>query len=54
MPGQGGGKIKVLSYVGETYIKGEVIEGEVRVDDIATGGHVSCLVVFAGICDHEK
>ena len=48
------GKIKVLSYVGETYIKGEVMEGEVRADDIATGGDVSCLVVSVGICDHEK
>ncbi len=48
------GKIRVLSYVGETYIKGEVIEGEVRADDIAKKGEVSCLVIFAGICDYEK
>ncbi len=48
------GKIKVISYVGETYVKGEVIEGEVRADDIAKKGDVSFLVVFAGICDSEK
>ncbi len=48
------GKIKVIAYVGETYIKGEVVEGELREDDIAKKGDVSCLVVFAGLCDHEK
>jgi hypothetical protein len=48
------GKIRVVSYLGETYLKGEVIEGEVRADDIARKGEVSCLVIFAGICDHEK
>jgi hypothetical protein len=48
------GKIRVLSYAGETYIKGEVIEGEVRADDIAKKGEVSFLVIYAGICDREK
>ncbi len=48
------GKIRVISFVGETYIKGEVIEGEVRADDIAKKGDVSCLVIFAGICDKER
>lgn len=46
------GKIKVLSFVGETYIKGEVIEGEIKPDDIAKKGKVSCLVISAGICYH--
>ncbi len=48
------GKIKVIAYVGETYIKGDVVEGEVREDDIAKKGDVACLVVFAGLCDHEQ
>jgi hypothetical protein len=48
------GKIRVISYVGENYIKGEVIEGEIRADDIARKGEASCLVIFVGICDHEK
>ncbi len=48
------GKIRVISYVGAIYLKGEVVEGEVRADDIAKKGEVSCLVIIAGICDHEK
>lgn len=46
------GKIKVLLFVNETYIKGEVIEGEIKPDDIAKKGRVSCLVISAGVCDH--
>jgi hypothetical protein len=45
------GIIKVLSYIGETYIKAEVLEGEVRPDDIAKRGNVSCLIISAGICN---
>jgi hypothetical protein len=45
------GIIKVLSYIGETYIKAEVLEGEIRPDDIAKKGNVSCLVILAGICN---
>ena len=44
------GKIKVISYVGETYLKGEVIEGEIRVNDVAQIGKVSCLVINASPC----
>jgi hypothetical protein len=40
-----GGKIKVLSYIGEDYLKGEVIEGEVRTGDIAKKGDVASLVI---------
>lgn len=29
------GKIKVISYIGETYLKGVVIEGEIKANDIA-------------------
>jgi hypothetical protein len=45
------GIIKVLSYIGETYIKAEVLEGEIRPDDIAKKGNVSCLVILAGMCN---
>jgi len=39
------GKIKVLSYIGEDYLKGEVTEGEVRTGDIAIKGDVASLVI---------
>jgi hypothetical protein len=45
------GKIKVISYVGETYVKGEIIEGKIKPDDIAKKGNVSCLVISAGMCN---
>ncbi len=44
------GRIKVLSYIGETYLKGIVIEGEIRPKDIAKKGDVSCLIILAGEC----
>ncbi|HUJ18685.1 MAG TPA: hypothetical protein VL197_11915 [Nitrospirota bacterium] len=40
------GKIKVLSFVGDFYIKGQVTTGEIRHDDIAKKGNVSCLVIL--------
>ncbi len=39
------GKIKILSYVGEDYLKGEVIEGELMPGDIAKKGDVASLVI---------
>ncbi len=39
------GKIKVLSYVGEDYLKGEVIEGELMPGDIAKKGDVASLII---------
>ncbi len=48
------GLIRVLSYVGDTYLKGEVFAGEIKPDDIAKKGDVSCLVISVGMCDHEK
>jgi len=44
------GLIKVISFVGETYIRGEVFAGEIRPDDIAKKDKVSCFVISAGIC----
>lgn len=41
------GKIKVLSYIGEDYLKGEVVEGEVHNGDIAKKGDVASLVISA-------
>ena len=44
------GLVKVISFVGETYIKGEVVNGEIKPDDIAKKGNVSCLIISAGVC----
>jgi hypothetical protein len=44
------GSIKVISQVADTYFKGEVVEGEISPNDIAKKGHVSCLVISAGMC----
>lgn len=46
------GKVRVIAYIGDTYIKTEVVEGEVKPDDIAKIKSVSCLVISAGICEH--
>jgi hypothetical protein len=46
------GKIRVISYIGATYLKGKVVEGEIKPDDIAKKGSVSCLVISAGMCKH--
>jgi len=42
------GKVKVLSYVGADYIKGEVIEGELKAGDIAKKGDVASLIISSG------
>jgi hypothetical protein len=42
------GKIKVLSYAGEDYLKGEVVEGEIKAGDIAKKGEVASLVISTG------
>jgi hypothetical protein len=39
------GKIKVLSYSGEDYLKGEVVEGEIKAGDIAKEGDVASLII---------
>jgi len=39
------GKIKVLSYSGADYLKGEVVEGEARTGDLAKKGEVASLVI---------
>jgi hypothetical protein len=42
------GKIKILSYSGEDYLKGEVVEGEIKAGDIAKKGEVASLVISSG------
>ncbi len=44
------GRIKVASYIGENYLKGVVVEGDVMPNDIARVGNVSCLVILTGTC----
>ncbi len=39
------GKIRILSYAGEDYLKGEVIEGELMTGDIAKKGEAASLVI---------
>ncbi len=42
------GTIKVLAYVGEDYLKGEVLEGEIKAGDIAKKGGVASLIISPG------
>jgi len=42
------GKIKVLSYRGEDYLKGKVVVGEIKAGDIAKKGDVASLVIAPG------
>ena len=44
------GKIRVISHIGATYVKGEVMEGEIKPNDIAKKGHISFLIISAGTC----
>ncbi len=42
------GKIKVLSYAGDDYIRGTVVEGELQAGDIAKREGVASLVISSG------
>jgi hypothetical protein len=42
------GKIKVISYVREDYLKGMVVEGEIKAGDIAKKGDVASLIISSG------
>jgi hypothetical protein len=44
------GIIKVISNTADTYFKSEVVEGEIRPNDIAKKGNASCLVISVGLC----
>jgi hypothetical protein len=39
------GKVRVLVFVGEDYLKGEVVEGEIMAGDIAKKGNAASLVI---------
>jgi len=39
------GTVRVLSFVGDDYLKGEVVEGEIRAGDIAKKGDAASLVI---------
>lgn len=47
------GKVRIVSFVGNTYLKGQVVEGDIRAGDIARKGSVSCLVISAGMCGQD-
>lgn len=38
------GKVKVVDYVGDHYFEAQVLEGEVKVGDIAKKGTASCMI----------
>jgi hypothetical protein len=42
------GKIRVLSYAGENYVKAEVAEGKLMTGDVAKRGDAAGLVIFSG------
>jgi hypothetical protein len=42
------GKIKILSYVREDYLKGEVVEGDIKAGDIAKKNDVASLIIASG------
>jgi hypothetical protein len=44
------GKIRVISHIGETYVKAEVMEGEIKPNDIVKKGKISFLIISAGTC----
>lgn len=45
------GTIRVVSHIADTYLKAEIVEGEIIPNDIAKKGNVSCLVISAGLCN---
>lgn len=44
------GRIKIVALIGDYYIKAEVVDGEIRVGDIAKKGHMSCIVITVDEC----
>jgi len=45
------GTIRVVSHLADTYLKAEVVEGEIIPNDIAKKSNVSCLVISVGLCN---
>lgn len=48
------GKVKILAYAGEDYLKGEVVEGELMPGDVAKKGDVASLVISSEEKCREK
>lgn len=44
------GKIRLTGQLGENYLEAVVVEGSVKVNDIARQGEISCLVLSAEPC----
>jgi hypothetical protein len=44
------GQVRFMSFVGDTYIEAEVIEGELMAGDIAKKGNISCLIISTEPC----
>ena len=44
------GKVRLVSFVEETYLEAVVIEGSVKMNDLARRGAISCLVLSAEPC----
>lgn len=44
------GKIRITSYVGDYYIKAEVVDGELKTGDIAKKGKAACIVITVDAC----
>lgn len=44
------GKVRLVSFVEETYLEAVVIEGSVKMNDLARRGVISCLVLSAEPC----
>ncbi len=42
------GKVKILDFVGEDYLKAEVVEGELMTGDVAKKGGVATLLISSG------
>lgn len=47
------GKVRLVAFIGDTYIEAEVISGAVKSNDVARHGTVSCLVLAAQPCDRK-
>jgi hypothetical protein len=47
------GTVRILAFIGDTYIEAEVVSGAVKPNDIAREGGVSCLLLAAQPCDRK-
>jgi hypothetical protein len=45
------GAVRVISNIADAYLKCDVVKGEIRPNDIAKKGNVSCLVISVALCN---